>query len=75
MVSFAVSLGNQVTSQGIETLPLHEGLCRGRPNTSLATRGLTMEKLNLNRSVCEELFGGEMDVTEKVPDLFENDKS
>ena len=39
VVSHTVSLGNQATSWSIEALPLHAGLCRGGPNTSLATRG------------------------------------
>ena len=43
VVSFTVSLGSQTTSQSIEALPLHAGLCRGGPNTSLATRGTIME--------------------------------
>ena len=34
-----------------------------------------MEFKNLNKSVCEELFGGELDVTEKTLDPFESDKS
>ena len=34
-----------------------------------------MEFKNLNKSVCEELFGGELDVTEETPDPFETDKS
>ena len=34
-----------------------------------------MEFENLNKSVCEELFGGELDVTEKTLDPFESDKS
>ena len=39
VVSHTVSLGNQVTSYSIETLPLHAGLCKGKPNTSLANCG------------------------------------
>ena len=34
-----------------------------------------MENENLNKTMCEELFGGELDVTEKTPDPFESDKS
>ena len=34
-----------------------------------------MEFKNLNKSVCEELFGGELDVTEETPGPFELDKS
>ena len=34
-----------------------------------------MEFKNLNKSVGEELFGGELDVKEKTLDPFENDKS
>ena len=34
-----------------------------------------MEISNLNKTVCEELFGGDLDVTEKTPDPFESDKS
>ena len=33
-----------------------------------------MENANLNKSLCEEMFGGEMDVVE-VPDELENEKS
>ena len=29
-----------VLAGSIEVLPLHAGLCRGGPNTSLATRGI-----------------------------------
>ena len=34
-----------------------------------------MENLNLNKSICEEIFGEELDVTEKVPEPFESNKS
>ena len=34
-----------------------------------------MENLNLNKTMCEEVFGGELDVTEETPDPFETDKS
>ena len=34
-----------------------------------------MENLNLNKSMSEEIFGGELDVTEKAPEPFESDKS
>ena len=39
------------------------------------TVGTKMENSNLNRSLCEEMFGGDMDVTEKVSELLENEKS
>ena len=29
----------------------------------------------MKRSMCEELFSGEIDVTEKAPDPFESEKS
>ena len=51
------------------------GLCRGGPNTSLATRGIMMEISDLNKSLCEELFGGEMDVMEKATDFLQGEKS
>ena len=34
-----------------------------------------MENSNLNRSMCEEMSGGEIDVTEKAPDPFKREKS
>ena len=34
-----------------------------------------MEFKNLNKTMCEEMFGGELDVTEETPDPFETDKS
>ena len=34
-----------------------------------------MEMKSLNKSVCEELFGGELDVTEKTLDPLESEKS
>ena len=34
-----------------------------------------MENLNLNKTMCEEMFGGELDVTEETSDPFETDKS
>ena len=37
--------------------------------------GTKIEMKNLNKSVCEKLFGGELDVTEKTLDPFESDKS
>ena len=48
VVFFTVSLENQVTFQSIETLPLHAGLCRGEPNTSLTTREIEVENDKLN---------------------------
>ena len=33
-----------------------------------------MEMLNLNQTMCEELFGGDLDVTEETLDAFETDK-
>ena len=64
LVSFTVYLGNQANPWSIEALPLHSGLCRGGPNTFLANRGNKMESLNSNKSMYEEMFGGELDVTE-----------
>ena len=66
MVFHTVSLVNQVTSKSIETLLLHAGLCRGGPNTSLATLEIFMEIERLNKSFCEELLRGESDVTEVI---------
>ena len=60
-----VSLGNQVTSKSIESSPLHAGPCKGRPNTSLTTRRIIIESEKLNKSFCQELFWGELDVTKK----------
>ena len=37
--------------------------------------GPIMENCILNKTICEELFGGELDVTEETPDPFETDKS
>ena len=34
-----------------------------------------MEHFNLNKTMCEEIFGGELDVTEETPYPFETDKS
>ena len=34
-----------------------------------------MEISDLNKSLCEELFGGEMDVTEKAPDFIQGEDS
>ena len=34
-----------------------------------------MKNYNLNKTICEELFGGELDVMEETPDPFETDKS
>ena len=65
VVSFTEYLGNQVTSQSIEILPLHAELCWGGPNTFLATRGIVMENDKLNKSMSEELFGGKLYVTEE----------
>ena len=65
VMSFTVSLGNQVTSSSIETLLLHVGLCKVEPNTSVATGGISLENLNLNKSMCAEMFGGELDITEE----------
>ena len=75
VVSHMVSLGNQAISWSIEALPLHAELSRGSPNTSLATCGIRMEFSNIKKSMYEEIFGGELDVTEKVPEPFESDKS
>ena len=36
---------------------------------------IKMEMKNLNKTICEELFGGELDVTEETVDAFETDKS
>ena len=42
----------------------------GAPYTSLANHGNNLEKNDLNKSMCEELFGGKLEVT-VVPDCFE----
>ena len=63
VVSSTVSPGNQVVSWSIKTLPLHAGLCRGWLYTSLAVHGNDMETNNLNKSMCEDLFGGKYEVT------------
>ena len=34
-----------------------------------------MEHYNLNKTMCEELFGGELDVTEETVDPFETSLS
>ena len=34
-----------------------------------------MEFQKLNKSMCEEMFRGKLDVTEETPDPFESDKS
>ena len=34
-----------------------------------------MEFEKLNKSLCEEIFGGELNVTEKAPEPFKSDKS
>ena len=34
-----------------------------------------MEIFDSNKSLCEELFGGEMDVTEKAPDFLQGENS
>ena len=52
-----------------QTLPQYAGLYRGGPYTSLANRGNNMEKSDLNKSMCEKLFGGKLEVT-VVPDMF-----
>ena len=48
VVSPMVSPGNQVASWSTQTLPLHAGLCRGGPYTSLANCENNMEKNDLN---------------------------
>ena len=63
LVTPAVFPGNQVTSCSTQNLPLHAGLCRGGPYTSLANRGKNMEKNDLNKSMCEEFFGGELEAS------------
>ena len=70
VVSPTVSPGNQVASWITQTLPLHAGLYRGGPYTSLANRGNNMEKNDLNKSMCKELFRGKLEVT-VVPDCYE----
>ena len=70
VVSPAVSPGNQVASWSTQTVPLHARLCRGEPYTSLAKRGNNMEKNYLNKSMCEESFGGKLEIT-VVPDGYE----
>ena len=37
--------------------------------------GLIIEFENLNKSLCEKLFGGEQDVTEKAPDFLQEEIS
>ena len=54
VVFHTVSLENQVTSYDIETLFLHAGLCRGGPNTSIATRGIIMESEKPKKSFCKK---------------------
>ena len=44
---------------------MHAGLCRGRPDTSLTTRRTTMKINQLNKTLCEEIFGGELNATEE----------
>ena len=34
-----------------------------------------MEFKNLNKTMCKEMFGGELDVMEETVDAFETDKS
>ena len=63
VVSSTVSPGNQVTSWSIRTLPLYAGLCRVGSYTSLADRGIYMERNDLNKCMCEKLFGGKLGVT------------
>ena len=46
------------------------GALQGGPYTSQANRGNNMEKNDLNKSMCEGLFGGKLEVT-VVPDCFE----
>ena len=70
VVSSAVSPGNRVASWSIQTLPLHAGVCSAGTYTFLANRRNNMKKHNLNRSMCEELFIGKLEVT-VVPDCFE----
>ena len=41
----------------------------------LLLMGLNMEMSNSNKTMCEEIFGGELDVTDKTTDSFESDKS
>ena len=50
---------------------MHARLCNGGLNTSIATRGIIMDNDKLDKSLCKEMFAGEIDVTEK-PD---NEKS
>ena len=54
---------------------MHAGLCRGGPIACLATRGIKMEMKYLNKTMYEELFGGELGVTEETVDAFETDNS
>ena len=68
-MSSTVSPGNQVDSWSIWTFPLHARLGKGGPYTSLDDRGNNMERNDLNRSMCEELFGGKMEET-AVSDYF-----
>ena len=70
VMSPTVSPGNQVASWSTQTIPLHAGLCRSGPYTSLANYENNIEKNDLNKSMCEELFGGKLEVT-VVPDCYE----
>ena len=70
VVSYTVSLGNQVTSQSIETLPLHTELCRGDRALPQLIVEIIIDTLNLNEIMCEEVFGGELDVTQNPEDII-----
>ena len=70
VVSSTAFAENQVASWSVQTRPVHARLCRGGPYSSLADRGNNMEKNDLNKNMCEELFGGKLEVT-MVPDCFE----
>ena len=63
VVSFMVSPGNPFASWSIQTLPLHAGLCKGGPYTSLADCENNIEKNDLNKSMCKELIGGKSNLT------------
>ena len=70
VVSSTVSPGNQVASWSIQTLPLRERPSGGEPYTCIADRGNSMERNNLNKIMCEKLFGGKLEVT-VMPECLE----
>ena len=69
-MSPTVSPGNQVASWSTQTLLLYVKLWRSTPYTFLANRGNNIEKNDVNKSMCEELFERKLAIT-VVPDCFE----